>query len=410
MKVLTLTGKDFFGAGRAALRLHQGLSDIGIDAKMFVGDKRSADDTVVDIYSGKFSKGLIKLYRNLEDRSLKKYPNRHIGLFSAGKFGMNPLRAIQKFNPDIVHIHWINRGFMKLDYLAKIDVPVVISLHDMWTFTGGCHYDENCQKFKSECGQCLFLESDDLKDYSNSIYRRKREVYSKVNNLTVIGLSQWMANEAKNSALLEGKNVVNLPNGIDLDEFKPANTVDFKKEKGLSQDKTLVLFGAVGALDEPRKGFKFLKAALENLNHDKYELIIIGGSKGFHIDGFTIHNVGNIDDDRLMINYLSAADVVVVPSIQENLSNMIIESMACETPVVAFDIGGNSDMVTHKKNGFLCELISTSLVEGIEWCSMSDNNDRMSRNARESVEERFDIKKVSKMYLELYSEILSKKG
>jgi len=407
MKVLTLTGKDFFGAGRAALRLHQGLCAIGVDAKMYVADKRSDDDTVVNIYPSFIQQNLIKLYRNLEDKTINKYSDRQKGLFSSARYGMNPLSAIKKFKPDIVHLHWINRGFMKIDFLEQIDVPVIISLHDMWTFTGGCHYTGDCTNYLNGCQQCLFLNSDKEGDQSQLNFIKKQKVYTSKKDLTIIGLSKWMAHEAKSSALLRNKHVVNLPNGINLDEFKPQNSTEFKKEQGLSTSKKLVLFGAVAALDEPRKGFAYLKEALGQLNSEKYELVIIGGDKTFEQEGFTIHNLGNINDDKLMINFLSAADVVVVPSIQENLSNVIMESLACATPVVAFKIGGNSDMISHKENGYLSELNSNELAEGIRWCTSNENLSTISKQARETVVKKFDIRNVSQQYLELYNSIIN---
>lgn len=407
MKILTVTGKDFFGAGRAALRLHKGLCQKGVEARMYVGDKKSDDDTVVDIFPSYWQKQFIKLYRNLEDRLLKGYPNRHKGLFSSARYGMNPLRAIHKYQPDLVHFHWINRGLVKLDNLKKIKVPVVISLHDMWTFTGGCHYTGTCEAFKDGCGQCTFLSSGVVEDLSRDNYLKKTQVFNAVDNLTVIGLSKWMADEAKSSPLLNNARVVNLPNGIDIDKFSPKDNRDFKEKQGLSLDKKIVLFGAVAALDEPRKGFSYLKQALSLLDSNEYELVIIGGDKSFQQEGFKVHNLGNINDDELMIGFLSAADVVVVPSIQENLSNVIMESLACATPVVAFDIGGNGDMIKHQQNGYLSSLSSDELAEGIMWCASEENNAKLSEAARNYVVDNFDIAKVSQQYIALYDDILS---
>ncbi len=408
MKVLTLTGKDYFGAGRAALRLHEGLSELGVECRMYVGDKRSANKSVTNIYPSAIQKGVIKIYRNLEDRTLKKYPEHHQGMFSAGRYGMNPLKAIQAFNPDIVHLHWINRGFMGLNYLSKIKVPIVISLHDMWTFTGGCHYDELCGGFKKQCGNCLYLASTNPNDASKKIFDYKKQIFNKTANLSVIGLSKWMADEARASTLLDGKKVFNLPNGINTNEFRPHNVDDFKRKVGIETHRKLILFGAIDALDEPRKGFVYLREALKQLDSDKHELLIIGGgTKRFEIEKFKVHNIGSIADDELLINYLSAADVAVVPSLQENLSNVIMESLACATPVVAFNIGGNGDMIKHQENGYLCELNAQSLANGIMWCSDEQHNETLKVNARQSVIDSFDIKKVSQQYLNLYNELLT---
>ncbi len=302
---------------------------------------------------------------------------------------------------------------LSIEDISKIKAPIVWSLHDMWAFTGGCHYDEECGEYKNRCGNCKVLSSSNQFDLSTWILKRKQKSFNKHPNITIIGLSKWLSNCAKKSSLFKHHNILNLPNPINTDLFKP---IEFKTGRdywNLHKEKKLVLYGAMSSTSDPRKGYNELRKAIEMLNIENFELVIFGNKDGFKKrDNFKYktHYLGLIKDDNELIKLLNTVDVIVIPSIQENLSNIIMESLSCGTPVVAFNIGGNSDMISHKNNGYLAKAYDLKdLANGIEWVLKSPKPTRISQNARKKIIDNFESKLVAKKYIKLYNEIIIKK-
>jgi len=411
MKILIINTFDIEGgAARAAYRLHKGLRQIGIESRMLVQLKKSEDATVAgaETKTQRFNTIIRPL---LDALPVKRYKNSSGTLFSAAWVPLSGIvERINSSDADIVHLHWIAGGMLRIEDLAKIKKPIVWSLHDMWAFTGGCHYDEDCGLYTSECHSCPVLKTKYRHDLSNSVFRRKLKVYGKISNMTIIGLSNWLAECAGASILLGVKRVVNRPNPVDTTVFKPVDKRAAKKMLNLPLNKKLILFGAMSATSDPRKGFAELSSALRSIKPGDVELAIFGSVKP--PDGpdfrFKTHYLGKLHDDLSLRIVYSAADVMVVPSIQENLSNAVMESLSCGTPVVAFNIGGNPDMIDHKKNGYLAKPYdSADLARGISW--VLEDKERwklLSKNARIKVVREFAIEKVARRYVELYREIL----
>ncbi|GAF03662.1 glycosyltransferase [Saccharicrinis fermentans] len=410
MKVLQLCGKDFFGAGRAAYRLHKGLLQCGIESKMWVGAKRTLDETVTDIHREKWKKKLTKVYVNLEKIAIKSSAGGYKEMFSLGHPAHSIRRRIKKEKPDIIHLHWINRGYMDLLHLKNIKIPIVISLHDMWWFTGGCHYDVMCGRYTVGCGNCPLLNNDGEFGLSFRHLCQKQEVLYSIPNVTLVGLSGWMRDCAAQSLIGRKAQTVQLPNGIDVDHFTPLDKQLCREKLNLPLDKKLILFAAVDVLSESRKGYAYISEALALLNADEYELVVIGEKCSYdRIGGLKARFLGEINDDQCMIEYMSAVDVTVVPSLQENLSNLIMESMACATPVVAFQVGGNSDMIQHRTNGYLAAYRDVvDLSEGIKYCAETTTNSHLSSNARKYIMDHFSIHDIAKKYAQLYESILNR--
>lgn len=408
MKILIINTSDICGgAARAAYRLHQALLSNNVDSQMLVQTK-SSDDFTVNSVSSKLQKGLNKLRPTLDSIPIRRYKNKTL-FSSAWLPSKQIINRINAINPDVVHLHWINAGMIKIEDLPKINAPIVWSLHDMWAFTGGCHYDEECGGYERNCGECRVLGSEREKDLSRKIFYRKQKTYSKIKDLTVIGLSHWLYSCAKDSFLFEDKKVFNLPNPIDIDVFRP-----FYKEKSrelwsLPKNKKLVLFGAMGATSDPRKGFNELSNAITRITEDNIEFVIFGASTPLNPPdlGCKVHYVGSISDDVSLVTLYSAVDVMIVPSLQENLSNAIMESLSCGTPVIGFDIGGNSDLINHLKNGYLAKPFDTTdLANGIKWVLNNERYDELCENARNKVIYEFNSKIVAKKYIDLYNEII----
>jgi glycosyltransferase involved in cell wall biosynthesis len=410
MKILIVSATDIEGgAGRAAFRLHNSLLESDIDSSMLVHRKNSLEQTVIG--PSNILKIIIRLLRSYIDSfPLKFYKHKSATMFSILwlPFSSIPYK-INKINPDIVHIHWLGPGMIALEDFSKINAPMVWSLHDMWAFTGGCHYNENCNRFQIGCGNCKVLGSSKENDLSRKVFRQKDQIYKKINNLTIVGLSNWITKSSKKNDLFNNRRVVNLPNPIDIKIFKPFDKINARNLLGLSKGKKLILFGAMAATSDVRKGFQELSETLMKLNGQDIELVVFGSKRpsNNYDFGFKANFLGHINDEETLASLYSAADLMVVPSLQENLSNSIMESLACGTPVVAFNIGGNSDMIDHKKNGYLSTPLDTaSLKSGIEWVLNSPNYSELCENAREKVIQKFNSKVISKKYIQLYEEIL----
>tara|TARA_R110001592_G_scaffold338346_2_gene625358 strand:- start:8075 stop:9316 length:1242 start_codon:yes stop_codon:yes gene_type:complete len=413
MKVLIVNTSDIEGgAARAAYRLHKALLEQDIDSEM-LSNSKSSDDYTVTAVTVSMKMKLFGKFAALRDRLLlKKYPNKTVTLFSSNKYSSgDAVKAINAKKADIVHLHWVNHGMLTIEDLLLINAPIVWSLHDMWLFTGGCHYDEGCNKYLNQCGGCKVLRSSRDNDLSHFIHRRKNNVLSGLNNFTVIGLSKWLQKTGELSSLLKDKKIVNLPNPISTVKFKPINKQISRELWGLPQDKKLILFGAMGATSDPRKGFLELTKAIKQVNNVDVEFVIFGSSEPEDAPdlGCIVHYMGVLSDDISLITLYSAVDVMVVPSKQENLSNAIMESLACATPVIGFDIGGNSDLIEHKKTGYLAKAYDSSdLANGIEWVLDNKKYDELCVNARDKVVREFDSKVVAEKYVKLYQEVLNK--
>lgn len=408
MKVLIVNFSDKKGgAARAAKRLHESLLNEEIDSTMFVLDKHGDDPTVVTpkTYTRKIT---AKLQTKINTFPLRK--NILESPFSASfSPSFNIIKSINKHNPDIVHLHWINAGMIKIEDLLKIKVPIVWTLHDMWPFTGGCHYSDSCKLYMKSCGNCPILKSNIENDLSKHIFNRKEKTYSKISNLTVVGLSKWLKDCAESSTLFKNRTVVNLPNPINTNIYKPLDKEEARKHLGLSNSKKYVLFGAMFATTDNRKGFQELKKAFSFLQNTDIELMVFGSTKPKHAEdfGFKTHYFGKISDDASLKILYNASDVMVVPSLQENLSNVIMESLSCGTPVVGFDIGGNKDLIDHQENGYLAKPFDAKdLAFGIDWTIKNNKTNLLSSFARAKVLENFDNKIVAKKYIELYKKIL----
>lgn len=411
MKVLTINSADLEGgAARAAYRLHQGLLRIGVDSRMWV-QSRSSDDRRVKGPDTPLQKALVRLRPTLDQYPVRRYSTFKRKMFSPAWLPFGGLvDRINASDADVVHLHWITAGMIRVEELARIRKPMVWSLHDMWAFTGGCHYDEECGRWRTACGACPVLASDRQHDLSHRVFRRKLETYSRLKDrMTIVGLSSWMAQCAETATLTKHLRVEQLPNPIDTAVFKPVDRKAAKDILGLPNDKPLVLFGAVNATADPRKGFVQLSEALRALPPGSVELAVFGATRPDDPPdlGHPTHYLGRLHDDAALCVLYNAADVTVVPSLQENLSNTIVESLACGTPVVGFAIGGNGDMIDHHVNGALASPFDPqALAQGIRWVLDHPDRDQIRSNARETALERFEMVTVSQRYRDLYRGML----
>lgn len=410
MKILIVNTSDIQGgAARAAYRLHKALLAEGVDSQMLVQSKSSDDFTVLGPQS-KLQKVMGKVRPSLDSIPIRRYKQRTKTLFSPSWVPFSGLvDKINGLNPDVVHLHWIAGGMLRIEDLAQIKAPIVWSLHDNWAFTGGCHIMWECERYKHSCGTCPRLGSPREDDLSRKVWLRKKSTFSKLPNMIIVGLSNWLANAAMQSSLFHDHQVICLPNPINTQVFSPFTKTQARVLLNLPKDKKLIAFGAMSATSDINKGFKQLEEALSVLSQD-YELVVFGSSEPQFPPNFkqTAHYLGHLHDDVSLRALYSAADVMVVPSLQEAFGQTASESMSCGTPVVAFGATGLLDIVDHQLNGYLAQPFDTQdLANGIDWVIQHKAPDKLSLAAREKVIREFDSQVVASKYINLYRQIIS---
>jgi glycosyltransferase involved in cell wall biosynthesis len=414
MKVVQISTFDTYGgAARAAYRHHRALLAAGINSRMLVQGKFS-DDATVDKPKRLLDKLRSRIWE-LDLLPLSVYPRRSSAPWSLAWLKGDILRRIEDEAPDLVHLHWIGRGFVPIAALPKFRRPIVWTLHDSWAFTGGCHIPGDCLKYRDSCGRCPQLGSNMDTDLSRLVWRRKRRRWGRL-DMTVVAPSTWLAECARSSSLFRDRRVEVVPHGLDQQSFRPHDPTMAREILGLPRDKKIVLYGATTALTDPNKGFLMFCDAAKKLALDGFcpevEIVVFGASTP--LDPPNLHlktsYAGVLCDDVTLSLLYSAADVFVAPSKQEAFGQTVLEAMACSTPTVAFDGSGISEMVIHKKTGYLATPSdSTDLAEGIAWVLNSDGLRReLASNARSRVEETFTSEKSALRYMALYEEILER--
>ena len=417
MKVLILSSSDLIGgAARAAYRLHQGLLAAGVNSQMLVQIKESGDGTVVAPQS-KVQRGIAAVKPALDQIPFSLYRDRdpRVGIYSSQWLPNQVIKKIEQIDPDIINLHWVCGGFIPIETIGKLKQPLVWTLHDMWAFTGGCHYSGECDRYQDSCGACPQLGSDRSWDLSRWIWQRKAKAWTNL-DLTVVTPSKWLAETAKSSFLFQNIPVEIIGNGINPQIYQPHPKKLARKILNLPIDKKIVLFGALNSTIDKRKGFSLLLAAIQSLRRlesaDLVELVIFGASApSTPIDfGFKSNYVGKLHDDVSLSLLYAAADVFVAPSIQDNLPNTILEAMFCGTPSAAFNVGGIPDLIEHRQNGYLAKpFLPEDLAEGIHWIlADSKRQEELSRNNRNKALSQFDLDLQTQRYLRVFHNLYSK--
>jgi len=401
------------GAARAAYRLHKGLQKIGIDSQMLVQRKESHDPTVVSP-SGNISKALSLARPQLGKIHARIFGESGDGMFSPALVPGRMRHKIEALRADIVHLHWVADEFLSIREIGRINAPVVWTLHDCWAFTGGCHYPGDCQNYYRSCGRCPVLRSTTEFDLSRFVWKKKRRAW-KTFQPTLVAPSHWIAECAGRSSLFNQARIEVIPNGVDLSRFKPIDRGVARELLGLPLDRFLILFGAIKSMSDRRKGADFLLGALQRLDKRRFkspvELIIFGAdpSEVGDYGGLRTHCFGYINDDIALALLYGAADLVVVPSLEDNLPNVAVEALACGRPVVAFRTGGLRELIDHRITGYLAERFSVDdLSAGIAECLNGTKPwEELSNNARRKAKRNYGIESVAAQYIQLYRSVLS---
>ncbi|AFY32532.1 glycosyltransferase family 4 protein [Calothrix sp. PCC 7507] len=414
MKVLHISTSDMQGgAARAAYRLHKGLQNINVNSQMLVQEK-SSDNRAVFAPEIRLFQGIERAKLTFDALPLKFYTQRKNTTFSLQWIPDRTASKVNQIDPDIINLHWVGAGFMQIESIAKLKRPLVVTLHDMWFFTGGCHVSGECDRYTISCGACPQLHSSQDWDLSRWVWERKAKAWKDLHP-TIVSPSSWIAKCAGNSSLLKNLPIQVIPHGLDTQKYRPINQRVARELLNLPQDKQLILFGAIQATSDSNKGFHLLQSALRDLSksswQDKLELVIFGASQPNNPTdlGFKTHYLGHINDDLSLAVIYSAADVMIVPSIQESFGQTASESLACGTPVVAFNATGLKDIINHQQNGYLAiPYASEDLAAGIIWVlENQDRHQKLSLCAREKAEREFTLENQARQYLALFENILT---
>lgn len=404
------TFDTYGGAARTATRLHNGLIEKGVESKMIVQVKQSDNNTVYGPES-KFEKLKTVIISNISNLPVKLYANKDSRTFSTGLLHSTNLNKFES-DFDILNLHWVANGFQSINSIKKIKKPLVLSLHDSWAFTGGCHVPYACNNFTNNCGNCSCLNSNNEKDLSYYILKCKKKAWED-KNMVLVAASKWIADNAARSSIFNNHRIEVINPGLDLNVYKPQGKNIARKLLGLSEEDNIILFGAISATSDFNKGFHLLMPALERIQSiiPNLKLLVFGSSNSSDLvkkNNIPIRYMGRVYDDITLSILYSAADVMVVPSIQEAFGQTASESFACGTPVVAFGATGLLDIVDHKINGFLAKPYdSLDLADGIIW--VLENNDRLvslSTEARKKAISNFSIEKCVDQYINLYKNVL----
>ncbi len=401
IKVLHLNFSDNFGgAARATLRINHACNLIGLDSKILVIENLRNDNVSFSVIFP-IKKYFLIVIRKISRIIIKLANSKDNHDESLSIFGSGLVHYINNSKYDVVNLHWINGEMLSIGDIRKITKPIVWTLHDMWPFCGIEHYTEN--KY--------YISGEGIKSFSlnNFVFKLKKQKWSNV-NINIVGPSNWITKCAKSSILFKKQNCLTIPNPVDGDIFFPMEMKFCRQYFGFSNDVCIILFGAVSGTDQFRKGFDLLLSALSNLNLSgiDVEVAVFGGKADEPIDcPFKIHNVGKIDNDKVLSYLYNSSDVFVLPSRQDNLPNTLVEASSCGVPSVSFNVGGCSDIIEQYVTGYLATPNDTiDLAHGISY--ILQNRTQFSREliSKKSIE-KYSFEKVGSNYYNLYKNILS---
>ena len=407
-------------------RLLAALNNNGVRAKMLVDEKIDSDINVIGLRTTSQPRqslwATLRRWNFIYERwyIFRKlhFHKTHLFEIDIANSGTDITRLPAFQEADVIHLSWINQGMLSLQDIKKIlasGKPVVWTLHDLWPVSGICHYARGCNKFKTGCNHCQLLPNNgSATDLSNKIWNRKKALYCK-GGLYFVACSRWLEGQAKRSGVV-GKNPVNsIANPIDTNIFRPCSKQEARTTLGLPADKKVILFVSQRVTDE-RKGMHFFTEAIEKLKQDAPSLAentvvaILGGHSEEVAEMLPVksYGLGYVEDERHIAKVYSAADVFVLPSLEDNLPNTIMEAMACGVPCVGFKVGGIPEMIDHLKNGYVAKTRDTDdLAAGIRWTLSEADAQGLADEAVRKVHTSYSQNRIAIKYIELYNHALA---
>lgn len=412
------------GAARAMQRLHRGLIECG-HASQIVSRERPATDSIICIKpldterdrKEHFLSSVIQ--RFYIDSSRTALSNT---LFTFYQPGLDLTCLEIAHSADIIHLHWIIDEMtpQMVKQLTSLKKPIVWTLHDQWAFTGGCHYSAGCMEYCSNCESCPQLDRDPLK-ITETLLKDKKELFDNP-LLTIVTPSQWMADCAAKSTVFRNHRIEVIPNGIETSVFSPMPKAYAKKMIGINERSKTILFCAFAG-DEKRKGFSDFTAAIgyamsnfefrRKVEKSELELLFLGGSEQtFDQTELPVKNLGLFDSDAEITMAYAAADLFVLPSLEDNFPNTMLEAMSCGTPLIAYSTGGIPEAITDGDNGLIVPTGDYRKL-GDAICSLMENEEllkHMGRRAREKALREFTIDTQATRHSHLYETLLRDKS
>lgn len=298
-------------------------------------------------------------------------------------------------NYDLLHLHWINNGFISIKALQKIKKPIVWTLHDLWPVTGGCHIPGDCPELKKFCQNCPKLNYKFLFNIA-ALNQSQKKLFFKESNVHFIAPSEYIFETIHNLKIIPQERIHLIRNGMPDNAFENSQKI---KKSG----KKIILFGAMAATRDTNKGFDLLRDALNQIQTPKneIELHIFGNHEEITIQGFNIISHGFLKLEEVQKLY-SKANVTVIPSRYESFCQVALESLIAQTPVVSFDASGTKDIVKHFKNGYLARAFDTKdFANGIDYLL----NNRLDIDIQQ-LKSKFSMEKSGNEILNLYQELV----
>lgn len=401
----------------ANTKLHNALLKENINSKIIVLSHSGEIAETYDLKRNLFWK-IYDLIRNkIEELKLRKVDIEYGFPFSTGNIGYPLYKNDLVKNADVVHLHWICGVLSIKDiyHLKKLNKPIVWTCHDSWPFTGGCHVRYGCNAFTSTCTGCKNLKLKGRVDYPNKIFKRKDKLLGH-SDISFIAPSSWMRDNISASKVFGKNKVYVIPNAIDINQYSPLQTFEIDRILGGNywKNNINILFGA-GDIKTPYKGYKYLISVLDmlyktNLSDAKRIVLHIVGGNNSELEiekKYTCVRWGYVKEPQKMAAIYNIADIMLYPSLDDNLPNMVMESMACATPVVAFRTGGIPDMIEHKVNGYLADYKNVEdMVKGLYWVINNNIDNEIGIKAREKVVNSYSEEIIAKKHIELYKALL----
>jgi Glycosyltransferase len=419
MKILLLnTSEQTGGAAIAANRLMKALNKNSIEAKMLVRDKRSDDSNVHTVNTSWF-KRKINFIRFIWERLIifiaTGFDRERLFKISIANTGADISKHPLVQDADIIHIHWINQGYLSLSDIKKLtalDKPIVWTMHDLWLCTSIYHNALDCPFFEEADSEWYLSTTKKHQKLSTLTWSRKS--FIKDSSINIVTVSSWLKRQVQRSPLTNGLSCEVIPNLIDLSTFKQGDKIYARNVLSLPLDKKIITIGAA-RLDDPVKGPDYLSKALEHIEDKENVILVLFGQIKNDLSflkeiQIPTRYLGPINDIEKIVLIYQATDVVIVSSLYETFGQTIIEAMACGCPAVSFNNSGQTDIINHKVNGYLAEYKDAQdLANGIEWALNHPNKETLSDACIKKVKENYTEDIVAKQYIDLYTSLLENK-
>jgi glycosyltransferase involved in cell wall biosynthesis len=379
---------------------------------MQVGNKRS-DLHTIDGAENRLQKAINLIRPKLGGQLMRLQRSPNPIIHSPALLPSNLTGKLNSVEADILHLHWIGSEFLSVEDIGKLKKPLVWTLHDMWPFSGAEHYGDDSSNARWRVGYYADNRPKDHRgiDIDRWVWNRKRRAWK--HPIHIVTPTQWLADCATKSSLMQDWSISVIPNLLDVEKFHPWDRAMARQLLGLPQDKKLVLFGAIGGGKNSRKGWDLLQPALTKLAKQIPDLagVVFGQSEPLDPPqlGLPLYWMGHLYDEVTIALLYSAADVTVVPSRQDNLPQSGTEAQTCGCPVVAFNACGLPSVVVHQETGYLATPFdSDDLAQGIAWVlADTERYKRLSENARDRAVKLWSAEVVVKQYLEVYESAIA---